>query len=656
MWLINVNSYLLSQFFGSELPKYVILSHTWDGEEVTLQDMLRFKNKNLAHEIESMRGFEKIRYTCEQARRDGIEWAWVDTCCIDKTSSAELTEAINSMYSWYERAEVCYAYFVDVPPGSDFAAPNSAFRNSRWFTRGWTLQELIAPVKLDCYAKDWTYIGRISSASEGQAFASLLEEITGVSRFCLLKWRAPSSYSVAHRLSWAARRHCTRIEDEAYCLMGIFDVNMPLLYGEGKKAFIRLQEEIIRAIDDHSILAWTAPEGDPRVGTISSVLAESPADFGNSALVFSLHDEVGNLSVMTKKGLQMNLYVANSNKFGNKEQRKVTCSVVLNCSNSSPGVLNHRIILLLVQPVLSDDGQPNHTYCRYVTHEHQYSDTDAGYDFVDGQKFKTIYIRKQIPDVELNHYISLGSLYIHHLPTDIAPDRSMCPTNRRGYRITNVDTGTLPDWNAEAIQVKHSSPARVSLHTFLIESSDGNGMEPFVFVCGIKRDAKFFAPQAVFCLLIKSTQPVDGYVRDVAEGRMDPPWVPVRGKPGSLTNAIFSMNDLWVRVELVLENGIEKGASVGKKQTYRALFTFGGYEVVSRIEEEQRRLALNDPKASRGAKLGMLDAHEQKEILARIVAARLRHRQQPPSGFGATWGGRYAGIGSILGPEFMRFR
>jgi hypothetical protein len=225
----------------------------------------------------------------------------VDACCIDKTSSAELTEAINSMYSWYERAEVCYAYFADVPKDGDLAAPKSAFRNSRWFTRGWTLQELIAPTRLDCYSKGWTYIGRISSTSEGQAFASLLEEITGVSRYCLLKWMAPSAYSVAHRLSWAAKRQCTRIEDEAYCLMGIFDVNMPLLYGEGKRVFIPLQEKIIKAIDDHSILAWTAPLGDPRAGTISSVLAQSPADFSNSALVYSLHDEVGSLSAMTKR-------------------------------------------------------------------------------------------------------------------------------------------------------------------------------------------------------------------------------------------------------------------------------------------------------------------------------------------------------------------
>ncbi|KAI0098141.1 heterokaryon incompatibility protein-domain-containing protein [Nemania sp. FL0031] len=247
------NRYEMREFFGDTIPKYAILSHTWGEDEVNFKDMQD-------RWVKKKEGFRKILYTCEQAQRDGIDWAWIDTCCIDKSSSAELSEAINSMYAWYHSSATCYAYLADVLTDDDLVTEQSRFRGSRWFNRSWTLQELIAPREVKFYDKEWRHIGNEAGPQNG--FAKLLEEITGIPKDCLVEHRSPSSYSVAKRMSWASKRKCTRIEDIAYSLIGIFNVNMPLLYGEGAKAFIRLQEEIMKEIDDHSLYAWTLPEND----------------------------------------------------------------------------------------------------------------------------------------------------------------------------------------------------------------------------------------------------------------------------------------------------------------------------------------------------------------------------------------------------------
>jgi len=172
-------------------------------------------------------------------------------CCIDKTSSAELSEAINSMYEWYEKSDICYAYLEDVPASSP--QPDvDLFMGARWFTRGWTLQELIAPRAMEFYAQDWTEIGTKASLH------SLLHKRTGINEALLLYKQTPSEYPIAQRMSWASERQTTRSEDRAYCLLGLFGVNMPLLYGEGSRAFLRLQEEILRRYEDYSIFLWTA--------------------------------------------------------------------------------------------------------------------------------------------------------------------------------------------------------------------------------------------------------------------------------------------------------------------------------------------------------------------------------------------------------------
>ncbi|KAF2113731.1 hypothetical protein BDV96DRAFT_461546, partial [Lophiotrema nucula] len=188
-----------------------------------------------------------------------------DLFCIDKSSSAELSEAINSMYNWYSNSACCYAFLSDL-------APLSNLRHCRWFTRGWTLQELIAPQFIVFYDKDWVISGRKGRpslmtpvhrnhlfATPDPGFERLLSGITGIPSAVLSESRDLSlrrQYSIAKIMSWAAHRRTTRLEDMAYCLLGLFNINMPLLYGEGEKAFIRLQEEIIKETTDLSLFAW----------------------------------------------------------------------------------------------------------------------------------------------------------------------------------------------------------------------------------------------------------------------------------------------------------------------------------------------------------------------------------------------------------------
>ncbi|KAI0779414.1 heterokaryon incompatibility protein-domain-containing protein [Fomes fomentarius] len=234
---------------------YAILSHTWGPKEQTLQDVHAIGAECVQHGWNPRDHVsEKIRGSCMLAEKDGYDWIWIDSCCIDKTSSSELSEAINSMFEWYLRSEVCYALLEDVPSNCDLDAPQSEFRNARWHTRGWTLQELIAPSIVIFLSSDWTFLGTKAE------LADLLQEITGIFSRILMHQRHYSDLSVARRMSWASRRRTTRLEDEAYCLMGLFGVNMPTIYGEGHKAFRRLQEVILKQTSDMSLFAWSAAQ------------------------------------------------------------------------------------------------------------------------------------------------------------------------------------------------------------------------------------------------------------------------------------------------------------------------------------------------------------------------------------------------------------
>ncbi|KAK3305279.1 heterokaryon incompatibility protein-domain-containing protein [Chaetomium strumarium] len=259
----------MREFIGPQIPPYAILSHTWEDEEVTMQQLIA-GTADLGG-LQAKAGFRKIHRTCEVARtRDRLEYVWVDTCCIDKTSSAELTEAINSMFAWYRDAEVCYVFLADLEPGSDEDL-EVALPRCRWFTRGWTLQELIAPREVVFFDKRWNNRGT------KKHLTGLLNSITGIPEGLLSQDAELCDFPVARRMSWAARRQTTRVEDMAYCLLGIFDVSMPFIYGDGMKVFQRLQTKIIETTLDLSILAWTdARDSCP---PFSGVLAESPSQF-----------------------------------------------------------------------------------------------------------------------------------------------------------------------------------------------------------------------------------------------------------------------------------------------------------------------------------------------------------------------------------------
>lgn len=286
--LIETQCISFAEFYG-DVPPYAILSHTWDGHQEVI-----FQECNL-ESAKSKPGYEKIRKTCELALGDGIHYVWVDTCCIDKSSSAELTEAINSMFLWYQKATICYVYLVDKFEESPLA-------NCRWFTRGWTLQELIAPRVMTFFNYTWGCIGTKDSLM-GQ-----LISITPIDPE-ILRHNAPvSSACIAKRLSWAAGRKTTRVEDIAYCLLGICNVHMPMLYGEGETAFRRLQEEIIRTTYDLSLLAWTPLVSSPSLEKeYCGFLAESVDHFASCSEMYSVANSLlgeGHISV-SNKGLRL---------------------------------------------------------------------------------------------------------------------------------------------------------------------------------------------------------------------------------------------------------------------------------------------------------------------------------------------------------------
>ncbi|THU83251.1 HET-domain-containing protein [Dendrothele bispora CBS 962.96] len=263
MRLLHTETYRLKSFF-TDVPKYAILSHTWGEEEVTFQDI---QDLSIA---EGRVGWTKVTSACAYARRYYFKWIWIDSCCINKESSAELSEALNSMYGYYGNSMVCYVYLQDVSKDDKPHNTPSLLRSCRWFKRGWTLQELLAPSRVIFFNKHWTEIGTRWSLRD------VIFTITSIP-VEVFEGRDIDEYSVAQRMSWAAHRETTRPEDKAYSLMGIFGVNMPPIYGEGDiKAFVRLQQEIMRTSDDRSIFAWVAPwdEKEPR-----GLLAKSPFEF-----------------------------------------------------------------------------------------------------------------------------------------------------------------------------------------------------------------------------------------------------------------------------------------------------------------------------------------------------------------------------------------
>ena len=319
-------------------------------------------SKLLAPHIKA--GWTKILNACLQTLRSGLTYIWVDTCkfkpsiqrqtprllystsvlgCIDKSSSAELSEAINSMYRWYSCAVKCYAYLCDCqwnPQSPEVETPLSlgwrtaidrCIRGSRWFTRGWTLQELIAPKSMYFLDRGWQVI------AERKHVPRILEDITGIQAE-VFYWNKiqpmpPDAYSVAQRMFWASQRRTTRKEDEAYCLLGLFGITMPLLYGEGEQAFQRLQQEIIRTSTDQTIFAWDVVPSDEN-NEFVSLFALSPVNFGGTRDIVQMQtsgDDRNEGFRVTNEGLEIRVGLeANRMKYGCN-----TVIAILNCRNAS---------------------------------------------------------------------------------------------------------------------------------------------------------------------------------------------------------------------------------------------------------------------------------------------------------------------------------
>jgi hypothetical protein len=280
-----------------------------------------------------------------------VGYIWIDTCSIDKSSSSELSEAINSMYRWYEKSMVCYAYLEDVEENYDDAYEDTdedtnndsidsldgnvkqSIQKSRWFTRGWTLQELIAPSRILFFSKNWVLLGAKNAKNwePERSLIKLLSSITTIPEAVLADPSQRTSCSVAKKMSWAARRKTTREEDMAYSLLGIFEVNMPLLYGEGTRAFRRLQEEIIKETDDQSLFAWGLkqrrfpPYLFDEFAFDPEILAPNPSAFAMSAKIVPFPSAPNRQPyTMTNKGLRIDLRLL-------EESRAHTPVALLDC-------------------------------------------------------------------------------------------------------------------------------------------------------------------------------------------------------------------------------------------------------------------------------------------------------------------------------------
>ena len=286
MRLLNVETYELKNIEQS-VPAYAILSHRWYEEEITLESLNAAQLKNTQEWSPQL---DKIRGACARATEAGLKWVWIDSCCINQNSAKELSQSINSMFQWYQKAAVCYTYLSDVvssTPGSNIFERHETKgqpggKHSEWFERGWTLQELLAPRKMIFFDRNWQKIGtRAELVTEISRITSIeAQYLTGGEEF--------RNACIATKLSWQAGRRTTEVEDIAYSLVGVLGVQLGPIYGEGRQAFQRLQEEILRTQFDESIFAWTVPAGSlpshsrPWASDQWGLLAPSPDCFMNS--------------------------------------------------------------------------------------------------------------------------------------------------------------------------------------------------------------------------------------------------------------------------------------------------------------------------------------------------------------------------------------
>ncbi|VUC22964.1 unnamed protein product [Clonostachys rosea] len=376
MRILKTHEYKLleSKDIPDPFPPYAILSHTWISpkEEITYQDF-KTKKEDIDNGVYKQMGWAKVKDYCDRAAKDGWEWAWMDTCCIDKTNPADTQEAINAMFRWYQKAGICYARLDDVdayksideaqltdverPEDGDLDETtgfNSILNNkqahdaigrslvkSKWFTRGWTLQELLAPHYLVFLDQRWHRIGTRESWSAEIKEACRIEP----EHLTTFKPTDFTTCSIAMRLSWASSRETTVEEDETYSLIGLFGISLPLIYGEGRwRAFNRLQRELILVYNDDSIFAWTSSQSIQGLSNpqkqVNGILAPSIREFKSASQIqcFGYHDHIFS---MTNRGLETNA------KCWNCPSDHSKFLIQLNCGNE-PSV--HKGIFLRYSP------------------------------------------------------------------------------------------------------------------------------------------------------------------------------------------------------------------------------------------------------------------------------------------------------------------
>lgn len=328
MRLINVKSEKFSEFSNPIPHKYAVVSHCWN--HATADSEVRHKeyHASLSPQDEQKAKWKKVQMARRIASDHGLEWFWLDTCCIDHSSSAEVEEAINSMYDWYDGSNECYVFMPDVKVGED-----DLFKRSKWFTRGWTLQELLAPQSVIFYDQDYQMIGTRTARK------TLISEATGIDPEYLKPVKNIQGASIAQRMSWAVNRKTTKVEDRAYSLLGIFGVNMPMLYGEGHRAFLRLQLAILKQSDDESIFAWRP---DPKDTTFEDetcgMLAENPDVFIGRGLVRPTIRKTHEPYVFTNRGLRLKVpkkWLDRPSYFQSVNFQSIEIKVELDCEEPS---------------------------------------------------------------------------------------------------------------------------------------------------------------------------------------------------------------------------------------------------------------------------------------------------------------------------------
>lgn len=270
---------ILTDFRGKPIPPYAILLHRWSDSEILIEDI---SNGNYKEKEE---GYEKLQFCVEQAARDGLQYSWIDTCCIDRWDNNERSKAINSMFQWYRNAARCYVFLSHVSVSSATEASQrssleASFRESDWFTRGWTLQELIAPVSVEFFSREGLRIG------DKALLDRLLHDITGIP-LTALRNCALDQFSTSERRRSAENRETTEEEEIVYCLLGVLGISMPITYGEGQEsAQRRLQAEIEASGSTPSVISFSRNESF--VGRESQLAKLEAKLFGNNQTTTTL--------------------------------------------------------------------------------------------------------------------------------------------------------------------------------------------------------------------------------------------------------------------------------------------------------------------------------------------------------------------------------